>query len=175
MHEEGLGIDFGDVIAGSRVSTDPRGIEIESNYLAVNRFLRVLPVENAFASIRILSQERFGNRMWVISKWRPAVQDKCRIWLRHHNFSEITGIPPERILFCAHRGEKAQMARDLGITDFVDNKLEVLAPMIGTVPNLFLFRPSPLEVLQYASSLRHVCEVKEWSDIVRSILARANP
>lgn len=179
MHEvhEGIGIDFGDVIAGARIPSDSRGVDIESDYLAVNRFLRVSPVKDSFECVRMLVAERFGERSWVISKWRASVRDKCRVWLRHHRFTEITGIPiiHDRVIFCDSRAEKVVLARALGITHFIDNKLEVLAPMIGVVPHLFLFRPSPLETVQYASAARHVHVVTEWREIVRLIREETQP
>lgn len=175
MQQNGLGIDFGDVIAGSRVSTDSRGIEIESDYLAINRFLRVAPVEDAFECIRVLVAECFGERSWVISKWRESVKEKCLTWLRHYHFAEITGIPLGRVLFCETRADKVRMARERGITDFVDNKLEVLSPMVGIVPNLYLFRPSPREIVQYEAVLPCVKVVNDWRDIVRHVLGKEKP
>lgn len=174
MTEEGLGIDFGDVIVGARVPTDSRGVEIESDYLSVNRFLRVLPIEGAFEAIRTLHEERFGDRIWIISKWREVVRDKCRVWLNHHRFFEITGVSRVRLMFCEERAKKVEIARSLGLTHFVDNKLEVVAPMIGIVPHLFLFRPSEREIVEYGAGVEigRVRRVESWPEIVRAILNR---
>jgi hypothetical protein len=83
----------------------------------------------------------FEGRVWLVSKARPAMQEKTRAWLRHNAFFEKTGIPKGNLRFCFERHQKAAHCRQLRITHFVDDRLDVLEHLEGVVPNRFLFGP----------------------------------
>lgn len=104
----------------------------------------------------------------VVSKCGPNVQRKTMLWMKHHVFHEITGIPESHVHFCLKRHEKAPICKDLGITDFVDDKLEVLS-YLESVPHRYLFRPSDREVARFRRHLPLVTRMNSWNDVVRAI------
>jgi hypothetical protein len=72
---------------------------------------------------------------------RRAVQRRTRQWLDHHDFAARTGIPQDNIRFCLKRPDKAIHCADLGITHFVDDKLDVHQALRGVVAYRYLFGP----------------------------------
>jgi hypothetical protein len=84
---------------------------------------------------------KFSGEVWLVSKAGPRVQEKTRAWLAHHRFFERTGIKPSRLRFCLERADKALHCAELGITHFVDDRLDVLQYLEPMVPTRVLFGP----------------------------------
>ena len=87
--------------------------------------------------------EAFEGQAWLISKAGPTVQTKTRRWLRHWDFYAATGLSPDHLRFCLKRQEKAGHCKQLCITHFIDDRLDVLGHLRGVVPNLYLFGEQP--------------------------------
>ena len=165
-----LGIDIGRVLIspdaqGSRGDTSFIGGSLEDalNTPAYKGMLDVVP---ALAQL-------FDGRVWLVSKCGPRVQEKSRQWLRHHRFFEQTGIPPENLRFCLERPQKADHCRELGITHFIDDRLDVLKCLNGLVPHRFLFGPQKMQ-----GTPRGIVAVPAWSDafaLIDKTLARLTP
>ena len=85
--------------------------------------------------------QRFGGRVWIVSKCRKRVQERTLVWFDNHRFFERTGINPAHVRFCIERPQKAAICAELGITHFVDDRMDVLEPMRGIVTERFLFGP----------------------------------
>jgi hypothetical protein len=162
---EALGVDFGGVII-DRVHED-RTSDLRADYTAAR------PVEGAFAAIARLVAGRFGDRVWVVSRCDEANEPFILDWLERRGFYTTTGVARERVYFCRQRDEKAAICRSLGITHFVDDRLEVLSHLVGTVPTLYLFRPRKQEVTSFSRVLPHVQQVRQWSDILDALLGGA--
>ncbi len=88
--------------------------------------------------------------------------------LTNNGFCNETRIDFEHMLFCRLRAEKAIICRNLAVTHFVDDRLEVLSYM-ESVPNRYLFQPDPAEVSRYRRSLPAVMQVSTW-DALSSLL-----
>ena len=160
-----LGIDIGGVII-DRVNDNTDTSFFGDNYLATT------PTPGVFEALARLVNEKFGEHVYVVSKCGQRTQDKSLEWLAHHHFTERTGISLEHLRFCRERSGKAPIAADLGITHFVDDKLEVLS-FLTMVPNLYLYRPQAKEVQRYLCHLHLVREMQEWGTIADSILQPA--
>ena len=131
-----LGIDIGRVIMAP---VDSSG-NVDTSFLGgtLAEALETPPSEDAFPMIRMLTA-RFEGRVWLVSKAGSKVQERTRQWLAHHRFFERTGVPPANLRFCRHRHEKVDHCKELGLTHFIDDRLEVLRYMKGVVPHLYLF------------------------------------
>ncbi len=130
-----LGIDFGKVIVGPLVNG-----KADTSFLggSLQQAMQTLPSPGAFESIEKLVT-LFRGEVWIVSKCGPSVQKKTKAWLQHWDCYAKTGLDPQRVLFCLQRHEKAPICRELTITHFVDDRSDVLAPMRGLVPHLYLF------------------------------------
>ena len=131
-----LGIDIGRVIIapsdGSGDTSFLNGDEAEA--------MRTPQNQGAFEAIGRLA-EGFEGRVWIVSKCGPRIAERSRRWLAHHEFHRRTGIGADRLRFCRQRHEKRGHCEALGITHFVDDRIDVHGHLRGLVPHLYLFGP----------------------------------
>jgi len=57
----------------------------------------------------------------------------------------------------------------LGITHYVDDRLEALGYLIGKVPNLYLFHPNSEEVERFKRFLPEVHRVESWKELTEQL------
>lgn len=131
-----LGIDIGRVIIGP---VDDHG-RADTSFLSgtVERAMQTPPAPGALDSIAQLARA-FGGDVWLVSKCGPGIQAKTRRWLAHWHFWDATGIAPDHLRFCLKRPQKADHCRELAITHFIDDRVDVLEHLRGLVPHLYLF------------------------------------
>jgi hypothetical protein len=132
-----LGVDIGRVIIGGGVVPGSSDTQFFSGDTA--RMLATPAVPGAFDTLARLVP-RF-EQVWLVSKCGERVQRRTRQWLDHHDFAARTGIPQDNIRFCLKRPDKAIHCADLGITHFVDDKLDVHQALRGVVAHRYLFGP----------------------------------
>lgn len=114
-----IGIDIGGVlIRPARESGD-------TSFFS-SAYLETPTVDGAFEAVQRLNQEVFPNAVYLVSKAKSGTARKTREWLAHNNFHAIAGIPLERVYFCERREDKAPIARRLGLSAFIDDRLDVL-------------------------------------------------
>lgn len=123
---ETIGIDIGRVlIAGDGPDTSFLGHDEE-------RAMRAPAIPHAFESVARLVR-LFEGRAWLVSKCGAKIEARSRRWLELHKFYESTGLRREKLRFCRSRPEKALIARELGLTHFVDDRRDVILSMQGVV------------------------------------------
>jgi len=162
---DALGVDIGGVIIG-RVNDNTDTSFFDENYLATTA------VPGVFEALARLVGEKFGDRVYLVSKCGQRVQNKSLDWLAHHNFYERTSISPDHVRFCRERSDKAAIADELRLTHFVDDRLEVLG-YLERVDNRYLFQPRENEVQKYHRYLHRVQVVQSWIEVTAAILGQA--
>ena len=162
---DALGVDIGGVII-DRVNDNADTSFFGDNYLATTA------VSDVFEVLARLVAEKFGERVYLVSKCGQRVQDKSLTWLAHHDFYDRTGILPDHVRFCRQRSDKAVIATELGLTHFVDDRLEVLG-YLEMVDNLYLFQPEPNEVKRHRQHVVRVQVVQSWAEVCSAILGQA--
>lgn len=150
-----LGVDIGGVII------EPADDDADTSFFGAH-YLRTPVVVGAFDALAALGAA--FDEVHLVSKCGEATERRTREWLAHHDFPARTGIPVERVHFCRTRPDKAPIAGRLGLTHFVDDKLEVLG-YLDSVPHRFLFRPRKGEVAAHAALLPRVRRVESWSEL----------
>ncbi|MEU4528958.1 hypothetical protein AB0F49_12080 [Micromonospora ureilytica] len=150
-----LGVDIGGVII------EPADDDADTSFFGAH-YLRTPAVVGAFDALAALGPA--FDEVHLVSKCGEATERRTREWLVHHDFPARTGIAVERVHFCRTRPDKAPIARRLGLTHFVDDKLEVLG-YLDSVPYRFLFRPRRAQVAAHAALLPHVHRVESWSEL----------
>lgn len=131
----------------------------------LQRAMQTPPSPNAFEGVRTLV-DAFDGGAWLISKAGPNVQFKTKEWLKHWSFFAETGLPRGNLRFCMRRPEKAGHCKQLKISHFVDDRLDVLEHLRGVVPNLYLFGEQP----RLRSAPDWVTPVLDWEQTVEIIL-----
>lgn len=164
MFESGvLGVDIGGVVI------DRANDNTDTSFFSGN-YLRTTAVPGVFDALHQLVSQRFGGQVYLVSKCGRRVQEKTLHWLEYHNFYLRTGIAPEHVKFCVERHQKAGICEELGITHFVDDRLEVLGYLTYVVSKLYLFQASDREVSRYAHVLSRVTRVESWDEILKGEL-----
>jgi hypothetical protein len=115
-----LGVDVGGVIV--RLA----GRDEDTSFFG-SRPLETPAVDGVFEALATLTGATFGGRVHLVSKAGPKVATNTRDWLAHHEFFARTGIAAGNVHFVRERRDKAPVCERLGITHFVDDRLDVLA------------------------------------------------
>lgn len=163
MQNRKLGVDIGGVII-DRVHDNTHDMIFGDDYLQTPAVAKAFPV------LRHFTLELFAGEVYIVSKCGQYTEERTREWLNHNRFYDITSIPSDHIYFCRERHEKAPICERLGITDFVDDRLEVLSYMT-TVSNHYLFKPNPSEVALFARHLSTVTPVRTWDELREKLTA----
>jgi hypothetical protein len=100
-------------------------------------YLETPAVSGAIEAIAQLVRARFGERTHLVSKCGPAIAAKSLAWLDAQRFFQRTGIARDQVHFCLTRQGKAPICEALGITHFIDDRVDVLA-WLTTVPHRYL-------------------------------------
>ncbi|WP_422774401.1 hypothetical protein ACN28C_16965 [Plantactinospora sp. WMMC1484] len=161
-----IGIDIGGVLV-QRMERPP-GPEGGEDTALLADFRRTPPVPGAFEAVTALVAGVFGEHVYLVSKCGEQVERRTRLWLEHHDFYVRTGVRAGNVHFCRTRQGKAPIAAALGLTHFVDDRLEVLS-YLETVPHRYLFRPSEHEVHTHRAHLAAVRRVESWPELVAAI------
>jgi hypothetical protein len=102
-----------------------------------DRPLETPAVPGAFEALARLAV-LFDGRVHLVSKAGPEVEARTRDWLAHHRFFEATGLEEAHLHVVRERADKAPEAARLGITHFVDDRVDILESLV-TVPYRHLF------------------------------------
>lgn len=146
-----IGVDVGRVLVGA---SDTSG-KADSSFLDGNdaKALAREPEPYAFEVVGRLWKST-GGGVWIVSKCGTRIESLTRRWLDHHRFHETTGVPREHLRFCKRRPEKRNHAAELQLTHFIDDRLDVLEPMVGLVPNLLRFGRDEIVMPPWATAVR---------------------
>ena len=109
-----LAVDFGGVIIPSESEHgEPHGSFLD---LPPSEAVRIPPQSGCLESLRRLVCSLSGN-VWVVSKASPATEHRTWAWFRHNKFFQETGINPSNVRFSRTRQDKAEICKEIGITD----------------------------------------------------------
>lgn len=160
-----FGSDWGGTINNNEYIVDGSRNSLLNPKQDARGFLRVKPFKGCLETFRWLHEH--DRKSIIVSRvvLKQWVVNRVILHLDHSGF--CTFVPLERVFFCKTYEQKASICEGQGVTHFVDNHLPVLVPMIGKIPNLYLFRPPPD---MYATLWHHVesgrvTVVKSWGEI----------
>ena len=152
-----LGIDVGGVLTRKGGKAD--------TFLFGPNYLNAPAVDGAIDAVIELAQSPpFKGNTFIISKCGHKVECRTRDWLKAKNIDLY--IPETNWHFCKKRHEKAPIAEDLGLTHFVDDRLEVLSYMTS-VKKRFLFQPEADEIEPRKHMLPQVQIVENWRELLK--------
>lgn len=151
-----LGIDFGNTIITTGDGT-----------LWGTEHLKCPPNEGVISSLRKLVPAFGDENVFVVSRVESErTKSKTLEWLATHAFQQ-TGLLLRNIKFCWERSEKGPIVSELGITDFIDDRPEVMANLPETCKYRYLYRPINGDLEQWD----HKAVVYDnWYDISDAIL-----
>ena len=149
-----LGVDIGGVIISHN--------EINGAYL---------PIPDVFEKLKELQDKKFGKNIFVVSCADTYLRFAMLNWLSVKKFHKETGISLDRVHFCEERKEKARICQHLGVTDFVDDRKEIMVYLYNAgVKNLYLFQGRAEEEGCYEYILPHVKKIDSWLTLGKDLL-----
>jgi hypothetical protein len=164
--KKALGVDIGNVIINNRLN-DPEINKVDEAFYAA-----FPPSEGVFDALETLNSY-FDGEVYLLSKCTEWAQEQILLWLKAHDFYAKTGIKQENVYFVRQRHEKDGVCRKLGITYFIDDRLEVLSHMIESTPNLILFQPDKDEINKFEEFLGKVTVASSWAEVVEKIILKS--
>lgn len=157
---EALGIDSGGPLMDQR---------LHGELFFSDRYLGVPLVPGAVPTIARLAEERFGDRVYIVTTNVRRRAEALAIFAAG-GLTQV--IPPERVFFCDADAQKAEVCDRLGITHFVDDRTEVLA-LLERVPHRYLFGAAEADASGRERGPDQVEAVRGWDDLARLLLDRA--
>ena len=128
-----IGIDIGNVL-----------IDNTGNLFFTDEYLSAPAVKGAFRGVQQIVDTVGKENTLLVSKCGPTIEQRSRDWLEEVKFMILTGFKPDNLLFCRHRHDKAIIANEVGLTDFIDDRRDVLEYMDGIVSTRVLFGPQKI-------------------------------
>lgn len=141
------GIDVGGVIIGGKTE------KIDTFF--TDDYLSTPPVDGAFDGVRRTVGLFGAENTFLVSKCGPETWRRSLEWMRipqdaygGQSFFAYTGLIDAGFYLrrCTYRPQKALIAQSIGLTDFVDDRRDVLACMEDIVQYRFLFGPQRFPV-----------------------------
>lgn len=109
--------------------------------------------------------ELFGHRVFIVSKAGPKIASLTRQWLGTRGAVGPAGIDPANAHFVRKRSDKHPVCDELGVTHFVDDRLDVLQHLTS-VDRRYLFTGGLGENEPPRTSPDGVIVVSDWSRLV---------
>lgn len=167
-----LGLDVGGVLV-DRVSD-----RTDTSFMG-NRPMETPAVKGSLTAVQRLVVH-FGQRVHIISKAGPQVAGLTTRWLTVHGYIEEyfssngvetdgVQIPRTNLHYVRSRREKDPVAHALGITHFVDDRLDVL-DNLSSVPHRFLFTGGLGSHTVPVDVPTGIVRVNDWSTLTEMIL-----
>lgn len=153
---------------GPAIGVDLGGVVIEllddELYAASSdwQLLERPPMQGAVTALTQLV-EAFEGQVYLVSKCSVRGEHISRQWLAQNHILEQVGIKPLHVWFCRHWSDKAEIAARLGLTYFIDDRVEVLGQM-DSVPYRYLFG------VQGANALPGMLPAPTWPQLITSII-----
>ena len=172
-----IGVDIGRVVMCP--TSELKGPDTSFLSASPERAMRIPPAPGAEDTLRKFAEQTDGN-VWYVSKAGKRIQGLTKDWFRHNDFYRRAGVPAGHLRFCFKRHQKAGIARQLGLTHFIDDRTDVLEHLRGVVEHLYLFGAQSEPAPQWVTAVR------DWNEIEALLLgspplrcvhseARSNP
>jgi hypothetical protein len=159
-----IGVDLGNVII------DHKNFGTTENYVLTQDYNLIPPVTNALEALRKLNESRFMDRVFIIYNASEIIDSKIFGWLNYNDFFRQTGIDKGHVLRSNTGRKKNLFCKNMQLTHFVDDRLEVLNCLMGLVPNLYLLNGQWEEIKKHGGVVHHVNFTSCWNEIADLIL-----
>jgi hypothetical protein len=160
MSEKILGVDIGNVIINHRGQQD----------MSIDRKeYSLIPAESGvFEALNYLKRTTFPT-IYLVSRCSSWAEESILEWLRANDFYTKTGIMRNQVYFCRERHQKAEVCLKLGITHFIDDRMEILSYLNGKVRNLYLFKPDLHEFDLFKNGSNKVDMIDGWDSFLKKV------
>ncbi len=161
-----LGLDVGGVLV-ERVAAGS-----DSSFFG-DRPAETPMVAGALDAVRTLSSA-FCGRVVIVSKAGPRVAMLTRTWLGEQGFLSADAVPSGAIHFVRRRVDKGQVCAALGVTHFVDDRIDV-HHALNSVTWRYLFLGGLGPYSEPPAVPSWLTATRNWPETKRLILATLEP
>lgn len=162
MKKKRIGLDVGGVIMKALPGQNVAEFTDE-------QIVAIPAIGGVFEAVKALVEKYGSANVFIISKCREVTEAVILRWMEAHRFCEVTGFNIKNLRFCRGRADKAPIAKDWKLTDFVDDRPDVLVYMKGIVDRLYLFSNANKADLDVPGLI----EVDSWAKALPRLLADA--
>ena len=164
-HPPSLGIDIGRVIICPACSDGTQ----DTSFLG-STDADAMKTPPSRGAIEVIGQlvEKFEGRVWLVSKCGPRIEKRSRAWLRYQRFFAKTGLAADHLRFCKKRRDKVVHCRQLRLSHFIDDRVDVLRHMVGVTEHLYLFGHQKSDRVP-----NWVTHVDDWQAVANQLMASA--
>ncbi len=128
------------------------------------------PLPRALESVRKLAQSGSFEKVYIVSRVNIFGRIIFPLRLRMLGFWKYTGIPRSNLYFCRRDRDKSAICEQLGITDFIDDRLKVLH-FLETVDRRYAFNPRrKREFKKYPETAEDVTITGSWDELLPLLL-----
>jgi hypothetical protein len=121
-------------------------------------------------TLQKLSASGTFDEIHIVSKANRMVRIFFRLRLRSLDFWKQTGIPRKNLHFCKQHKDKAAICKKIGITDFVDDRLQVLSHLHIEGGRYALNPTRKREFKKFPQTAEEVTIVSSWQELEHLLL-----
>ena len=131
--------------------------------------LRATPaIVRAIEGVAALCAGPFEGRVHIVSKAGPKIAALTREWLARTKFFDITGVSASNVWFVRKRVDKGPLCDELGVSHFVDDRLDVLGHLTS-VAHRYLFLGGLGQNPRPSSVPKEYGPFERWPDLAAAI------
>ncbi|MDD5251877.1 MAG: hypothetical protein PHT12_04575 [Patescibacteria group bacterium] len=179
-----VGLDFDGVIVdhtGHKIEVAARsGLRLEPRQTNTNLFHQLVSVDDYRPMAQVIYGEMtetapavsgaiehlplIPGAAFIVSARRALWQPSARHWLTSHGVFGV--IPEARVFLAADERAKVQQVIQLGLTDFLDDKLDILCDLPPTMRRWLFDEYGVADELNLPSG---ITPVRSWADFIRQL------
>ena len=110
----------------------------------------------------------FDGRVAIVSKAGSRMADLTTRWMWRNEVFAKTGLDPHALHFVRTRADKSPVCVSLGVTHFVDDRLDVLEAL-GSVANQYLFTGGQVGAASAPKVPKRFVLAQTWPGLVARI------
>lgn len=155
-----LGVDVGGVLVPHQIG------RTDTSFFG-GRPLETPAVDGAVDGLRQLV-ELFDGRVAIVSKAGPRIADLTTRWMWTNQVFGKTGLDPSAVHFVRTRPDKGPVCFSLGVTHFVDDRLDVLEAL-ASVANRYLFTGGRVGTASPLKVPKRFVVAESWPELVARV------
>ena len=150
-----IGIDINGVIANNK-----------RVYIKTEQYSVFSVMEDAIDVVRKIVNKYGAENIYIISRVKShRLSFITGIWMETHNFLKESGILLDNIYICNLLKDKAEIAKKLQLTHFIDDRPKVLSYFPENI-SIIIFQPNE-EINKYPSVLSRAKTANSWKEIAK--------
>lgn len=168
-----IGFDVGGVIVRHREERDLES-GVDTAGLMGADYLHAEATVGALDTLAEVVKSLGSENVHIISKCGPETEARTRGWMEFSAFFEKTGIQRKNVHFCRDVKDKAPLVAQLKLDAFIDDRIDVLRPMLSLAavrPILFMPKQEAGQSAEFW--IPRIEKLKGWEGVLALLETRS--